>query len=248
MPRPIHNRMKNGGRRAVAAGALCATIFCIFAAWTARAAVVYVEDFSSGANGWGDRDPGEMTVTHESSVGSPAYSAMQGSFSAQGFPIPQTDAFRIDGGGNFVGNYNAIGNGLTQISFDLYAEDILPSDLFIRLISGGDVFSFQFNLSGVSVDSWRTYTVNLDWSYGWNGLSQAAFNSALSSVSALEIELTRNSSGSQLYYLTNLQTLDGDLPPNPTPSDAVPEPGEGLLYLGFLLLAALGRRAIRAEA
>lgn len=226
----------------------------ILIAASLHAAVVFVEDFSSGANGWGDRDPGEMAVSHESSVGAPAYSAMQGSFAAQGFPVPQTDAFRIDSGGNFVGDYNAIGNGLTQLSFDLYAEDILPSDLFIRLISGSDVFTYQFSLAGLSVDSWRTFNVNLAWSYGWNGIGQAAFNSALSSVSALEIELTRSGSAAQLYYLSNISSYDNQLPPDHEGGgggggDAVPEPGEGLLYLGFILLSALGRRhVIRARA
>lgn len=217
-------------------------IVCLAA--SARAAVVYVEDFSTGANGWGDRDPGEMSVSYASSVGSPAYSAMQGAFASQAFPIPQTDAFRIDSGGNFVGNYTAIGNGLTQLSFDLYAEDVLPSDLFIRLISGADVFSYQFSLAGVSVDSWHTYSVNLAWSYGWNGIGQSAFNAALSSIDALEIELTRSGTGAQLYYLTNFKTFDDDLPPDvgPGAGNAIPEPGQGLLYLGFVVMAALGRR------
>lgn len=220
----------------------CATLFVVPVA--ARAAVVYLEDFSSGANGWGDRDSGKIAVSHELSVGSPAHAAMQGEFASQGFPIPQTDAFSISSGVNFVGDYTSYGNGLTQIAFDLYSENLLPSDLFIRLISGANTFTYQFNLSGSPVDSWNTYSVNLTWGSGWSGIGQAAFNSALTSVSALEIQLTRNGTGAQAYYLGNIQTLDGDLPPGPGGGggDAVPEPSQGLLYLGFMLLLALGRR------
>lgn len=211
-----------------------------------RASVVYIEDFEGGANGWGDRDSGEMGVTYQSSVGSPASGAMQGAYNSQGFPIPQTDAFSITSGANFVGDYTSYGNGLTQISFDLYAEDIIPSDVFIRLVDGSNVFTYQLSLALMGVDTWTTFTVNLGWAYGWNGASEAAFNSALTSVDALEIELTRSGSGSQLYYLDNIQTLDDDLPP--PSSSAVPEPGEGLLFFGVMVMLGIKRRQmVRAK-
>ena len=203
-------------------------------------AVVYTEDFGSGANGWGDRDSGEMGVSHQGSVGVPASAAMQGSFAAQGVNIPQTDAFRISSGANFIGNYNTKGNGLTQIQFDLFADDIVPSDLFIRLIDGSNTFSYQFNLGSFAINTWTTFSINLTWSAGWSGLSEGAFNTALGSVDALEIQLTRNNTGAQLYYLDNITTLDTDLGGGGGGS-AVPEPGTGLLFLGAMVLFAVRR-------
>lgn len=211
------------------------SLITMLTASAAFGAVVYTENFTGGANGWGDRDSGEMTVSHQASVGVPASAAMQGSFASQGVNIPQTDAFRISSGADFVGNYTTKGNGLTQIQFDLYADDIVPSDLFIRLIDGSNTFSYQFNLGSFAINTWTTFSINLTWSAGWSGLSEGAFNTALTSVDALEIQLTRNNTGAQLYYLDNITTLDTDLGGGGGGS-AVPEPGTGLLFLGFATL------------
>ncbi len=170
---------------------------------------MYLEEFNVNAAGWGDRDAGEMSVSYDATN-----DRMVGSF-AVSF-LSMSDAFRITSG-NFMGNY--VTPGLTQISFDLVAANILPSDLFLRIFSGSDLFTYQFNPVSLSA----TYVVNLDWSAGWNGLSEAAFNAALTSVTALEIQIARNGSGAQSYYLDNVQTLDTDLGGGDG-SSAVPEP------------------------
>jgi hypothetical protein len=213
-----------------------------------RAAVVSIESFDSGLNGWTDRDAGEMAVSHDGGVGNPAGS-MEGSFAVQGFPVPQTDAFVINSGGDFVGNYTSYGvGGLTAISFDLYAEDIAPSDLFIRLIDGSETFTYQFMSAGtMPLDTWTTYNINLAWAYGWVGSSESAFNTALTSVDQLEIQLTRSGTGSQFFFLDNVTTYDDPLGPPPDTS-AVPEPAVGLLLLqGAMILRGI-RSRIRAQA
>ena len=214
-----------------------AIFFCLMAAATAaRGAVVYTETFDiSGANGWGNRAGGLMSVSGPASLGSPASDALQGSFAASGSPLI-TDAFNISSGGDFVGDYTSLGvGGLTQFKFDLYAENAVPSDLFIYLVSGGvDYYSYQLNLSGMVVDSWRTFTVNLD-GVGWSGPGD--FSTALGSVSEVQIELTRNGTSAQAFYLDNIQTLDGPV----SGSSAVPEPNTLLM----LSLAGAGLFSFR---
>ena len=188
------------------------TLAMVMVVWVgpAQAAILFLEDFSGGAAGWGDRDAGEMSVSYDG-----GNDRMDGTFAASF--LPMTDAFRISTGVNFMGDY--VTPGLTQISFDLVAANVLPSDLYIRIFGGANLFTYQFTPINLS----DTYVVNLDWSAGWNGLSEAAFNAALTSVTALEIQITRNGSGAQSYYLDNVQTLDTDLGGGGGGS-AVPEP------------------------
>lgn len=204
-----------------------------------RGAIMVLEEFNGGANGWADRDG----VMSDSWDGGNLW--MVGSFGSQAFPIPQTDAFRINSGTDFLGNYTT--PGLTQIRFDLYAEDVLPSDLFIRLVNGSDVFSYQFNLGSMIIDDWTTFTVNLDWTYGWSGPSQSAFNTALGAggVDQLEIQLTRNGTGGQSFYLDNVETLDTDIGGGGG-NGVVPEPNQALLMvMGVVVIYSMRRSVLK---
>jgi hypothetical protein len=204
----------------------------LMAAWSGRAsgAVLYLEEFNVNAAGWGDRDSGEMSVSYDGTN-----DRMVGSF-ASSF-LPMSDAFRITSG-NFMGNY--VTPGLTQISFDLVAANVLPSDLMIRIFSGSDLFTYQFNPVSLS----DTYLVNLSWSAGWNGLDEAAFNAALTSVTALEIQIARNGSGAQSYYLDNVQTLHTDLGGGGGGS-AVPEPNMvSMFVLAVAVFSGLRRYTV----
>ncbi len=197
-------------------------------------AILYLEDFDDGANGWGTRD-GEMTVAHDG-----GNEWMQGSFGASF--LPQNDAFRISSGSNFTGDYS--GNGLTQIRFELFSEDVLPSDLFFRMIAGADIFEYQFATIN-NLNNWQSFTLNLVWSFGWSGPGEAQFNSALTSVDAIEIQLTRNGTGVQNYYLDNVETLDTELG-DPGAPGAVPEPvSVGLFAMGVVFLLAVRRMYVR---
>jgi hypothetical protein len=202
------------------------------------AAVLYVEDFDPNIAGWTGRD-GEMTVSHDA-----VNYWVAGSFAASF--LPQDDAFRIDTGTDFLGNYTSgsANHPLTQISFDFYAANVLPSDLFMRIIDGVNTFSYQFTPLNGALMNWKTFTVNLDWSYGWSGLSEAAFNAALTSVDKLEIQIARRGTGAQTFYLDNVRTLNTDIGGG-EPGDAVPEPSIfGLILIAAFLIGALRRSRI----
>lgn len=206
----------------------------------ARAAVLYLEGFTDTDGGWTSRD-GEMVVYNDG-----GNDWLVGDFASQGlFPSPQTDAFRINSGANFLGGYStALPNPLTQIRFRLMANDVLPSDLFIRLVNGTDVFSYQFSLGSMTVGSWSTFTVDLLWNYGWSGPSESAFNTALGAggVDQVQIQLTRSGAGAQLYFLDDVQTLDTDLGGGGGGGSVVPEPRLALMMvLGAVLLYSMRR-------
>lgn len=204
--------------------------------WGAMAAILHLEDFSSDV-GVTDRDD-IMTVGHDG-----VNDRMSGSFAFQAFSSPQVDAFVINSA-PFVGDY--VTPGLTQIRFQMFAVNILPSDLFIRIIDGANVFSYQFNPIAGMLNDWETFTVNLAWSFGWGGPSEAAFNAALNSVDQIEIQLTRNTGVAQEFRLDNFQTLDTDLggeDPGGGPS-AVPEPTTMSMLIFILMIGMMLRRRL----
>jgi hypothetical protein len=211
----------------------------LFAAVPVGAAIVIVEDFEGGANGWTDRDAGEMTVTHQASVGAPASGAMQGVFAGQVFAVPQTDAFIINSGTDFLGGYA----GITGFTFDLFALNVLPSDATLRLISGANTFFYTLNLAAMGVGVWTGFEVSLTYSSGWVG-GAAAFNAALSSVDQVEVQLTRSGLAAQTYYLDNFATTDQDFGDGGGGGgSAVPEPDSLtlILFAGLLVLVARNR-------
>ncbi len=194
------------------------------------AAALYLEDFETDI-GVVNRD-GIMTVTHDA-----GNEWMVGSFPLQGFPIPQSDAFVIDSA-QFTGSYA----GLTQIRFQMYAVNVLPSDLFIRIIDGANVFSYQFNPIAGMFNNWQTFTVDLAWSFGWSGPSELDFNTALTSVDQIEIQLSRNTGVLQEYHLDNLETLNTDLGGGGGGPSAVPEPSTISMLLFVVMLGLIMRR------
>ncbi len=210
-----------------------------------RGAVMIVEDFSGGANGWVERPDGSgMTVSHDG-----GNFWMVGSFASQFFPFPETDAFAINTGTDFLGNYltGTANHPLTQIKFDLFADDVLPSDLFIRLVNGTDVFSYQFSLASMNINTWTPFSINLDWTAGWSGPSQLAFNTALGAggVDQVEIQLSRGGSGFQSFFLDNVSITNTPLNGGGS-NQAVPEPNQFLLLvLGGVLVYSLRRSSLK---
>ncbi len=211
---------------------------CIFV----NGAILTTEDFSLDDGGWATRD-GEMTVTRDA-----GNEWMQGTFAGQGFPIPQTDAFRLDSGTDFLDDYTSA--GITQIQLQMYAADVLPSDLFIRLIDGANVFSYQFSPLGAMLNNWATFTVDLTWSFGWSGPGSSQFTNALTGIDAIEIQLSRNGTGAQSYYFDNFQTLDTEIDEGGPPS-AVPEPASvsliALMGVSFLIFRRRAARPVRVR-
>jgi len=197
---------------------------------SASAAILHLEEFNS-----------DVGVYSRDSIMTVGYDAgndwMTGSFALQGFPIPQTDAFVVDSA-EFTGSYA----GLTQLRFQMYAVNVLPSDLFIRIIDGANVFSYQFNPINSMDGNWGTFTVDLAWSFGWSGLSEAAFNTALTSVDQIEIQLSRNTGSFQEYYLDNVETLDTELGGGGGGPSAVPEPTTMSMLLFVVIVGFVLRR------
>jgi hypothetical protein len=195
-------------------------------------AELYLEEFPNDAAGWTTRD-GEMTVSHDN-----VNDWLVGSYAASF--LPQSDAFTINTGANFIGDYTSgtTNHPLTQIRFDLYAVNVLPGDLFIRLIDGANTFSYQFTPMQAAGIGFETFTVNLAWSFGWSGLSESAFNTALTSVDAIEIQLSRSGIGVQSYYLDNVETLNSDI----GGSGVIPEPSTISLMVSALFVISLDRR------
>jgi len=172
------------------------------------AALLELEDFSTGTGGWGDRDSGEMSVGYAAGTGNPAGS-VSGSF-ADGVLTPETDAFRL-ASGPFMGDvmdgypdYNP-----TYWAFDFYAENVVPSDMIMRIGSGSSSFSRSLTAQvNGGAGSWYTVTAPVTYS-GWFGGSQAAFDATMSNLQYIELQLTRNGDDYQTYYIDNFQ-LQGD--------------------------------------
>ena len=220
--------------------AAAALVLCLAAA--AQGAVFYTDTFASGLDGWVDRDPGKMTDSYNSGFGNPAGSD-QGTFAAQVFPVPQTDAWRANSGtatGAFTGNYWATVPGFTGYRFDFYAANVLPSDLTLRFGNGTSTFSLALlpiNLNITSVGSWYSVGVTLDYSQGgWFGGTAAQFSNTLSNVTFVDVQVTRNGTGAQTYNLDNFALVNQLI--------FVPEPTSGLFWFGWALVFGGLRRKL----
>ncbi|HMP75717.1 MAG TPA: PEP-CTERM sorting domain-containing protein [Kiritimatiellia bacterium] len=234
-----------------------AVLFLLLAAaQPVPAAVLLIESFDSDPD-WVDRDPGNMAVSHNALVGSTVNGSLEGAF-ASSF-APATDAFRINGTvddginpnpppptGPWVGNYNTLYPGYQQFVFDFLPEDVLPSSFSI-IISDG-VNTFQRNLlpqldSGAG--AWYyDLSVPLVYDSTWAIFGTSAeFSAMMSSVSYIDIQITRNTSVEQSYFIDNFRLTDDPVELNG--SEAVPEPGTfALLALSVLALTALRKQLI----
>lgn len=207
----------------------------------APAAVFYTETFDSGTAGWTDRDPGELTAGASATVGNPAGS-LRGSFGTQLIPTPQTDALRAGtgaSGGNFAGNYYADVAGFTGFKFEFYSTNVLPTDLSVRFGNGTNTFTLAVGYQVPSLGVWYTVGVPLDYSWGWFGGTAAQFSNTLSSVSFVEVQITRNGGTAQSYYVDNFRLVNELI--------FVPEPASGLFWFGWALVFGGLRRKLTAR-
>ena len=219
----------------------CVAAICV-AGGAARGAVLYTsytETFPDDG-GWIDRDAGlDWDVAQNGGVGSPPGS-LEGFFASQPVPSPETDAWRADGSGNtgnFLGDYWTDVPGFTAWRFSFYAGDIVPSDLTIRFGNGVDTFTRLVGANVTSAGQWFTIDVPLSYG-GWYGGTADDFSNALSSVTFIDVQVTRNGSGNQYYYMDNFQIRD-DV------AVSVPEPATGLFWFGAVLLYGLRRHMSR---
>lgn len=222
------------------------------------AGFIFTETWDSSDAGWTSSGTG-LSVSHSGTFGSPLGSLL-GSFGAQGIPSPESGSFYADStasGSAYTGNYWSDLGNFYGWSLDFYAEDILPSSLFMRF--GDGVNTYQANLlSQVSaVGNWYTLlTPGLTFGpSGWLGAGGlGGLSNALASVQWLELRLDRNQESGQTYYVDNfLHRSDdngggddggGDDGGGDDGGGNVPEPGTLTMGLGLagLSLSAWCRR------
>ena len=218
-----------------------AWLVLMVAATTARGASFYTETFAAGTGGWQDRDPAEMTVSHNAGFGNAAGS-LQGSFASQGVASPEVDDFRADGTGSsaaFVGDYWTDVPNFSSWSFDFYSDDILPSDVIVRFSDGFNTFFRSVSVAS-SLNAWQSVSVSLSYA-GWFGGSASAFSNALAGVTFVDVQVSRSGTGAQTYFLDNFALNGGG---GGGGGGAVPEPEQGLLILGAMVLFAFRRRRL----
>lgn len=211
------------------------------AALPARAAVLSTETFGSGSSGWVDRDAAEMTVSYNAGFGNTAGS-LQGSFAAQGSPAFESDAFRAtaaSSGGAFSGDFYTTYPTFSYLTFDFLAADVLPSTLIFRIGDGVNTFLYNVSPQLNTLAAWTTINVSLAYSGSWLGGSAAQFSNVFNNVTFMDVQVARNGTGAQDYFVDNFTLHDGPS----AGGDAVPEPNSiGLLLVGVGAMYHLRRR------
>lgn len=179
----------------------------------AYAASPYTETFDSTTAGWRDRDATEMTVTNDLSAGNPG-GCLRGSFAASGGPPPtEIDAFSATGTlatANFIGDYQ--GAQIDLIGLDVRAEQVLPSEVLVRIIGNGTTFFRSIKAGLAATGTWYSFAISLDSlsAGGWSGGSADQFRAALTNITAVEIQITRAGTPLQDYLVDNVYV--GPLP------------------------------------
>lgn len=197
------------------------------------------ETFDVNSAGWLDRDPAEMTVGFAAGFGNPSGS-LQGTFASQGSPSFESDAFRVTSagsGGDFSGNLYLSYTNFSTVEFAFYAEDILPTTFIIRIGDGTNTFLYNLNPQLASAATWTTVSVSLAYLASWLGGSATQFSNLFTSVAFMGVQVGRNGTGVQDYFLDNF-TLNF----NETLA-AVPEPATfGMLLIGLTTLFMIRKR------
>lgn len=205
----------------------------------AGAAVLAIETFDASDAGWLDRDPQEMTVGHAAGFGDPSGS-LQGSFAGQQTPAFESDAFRVtsaSSGGDFSGNLYLSYTSFSTVSFAFYAEDVLPATFILRIGDGTNLFLYNMSPQLVSPATWTTVNVSLAYSAGWLGGSATQFSNLFTSVAFMDVQVGRNGTVAQDYFLDNFMLNFGET------LAAVPEPATlGMILVGAAALATVRRR------
>lgn len=221
---------------------LVATLFAGLLTGLAQGAVMMVEEFQADPN-WQSRD-GEMTVAWSSGVGNMAGS-LQGTFADQAIPFPEIDAFRIDfnaSGGPWIGDFHTLYPSNTQLTFDFMANDVLPSSLVIQISDGFTTFIRNLFPQLGGVGSFINLSAPLAYDGNWLGGNALQFSNVLGSVNFIDIQLARNSTASQSYFVDNF-AINNDTLPGPPPATAVPEASTlQFAVIAFALLIILRRK------
>lgn len=218
----------------------------------AQGAALVWESFDSDPD-WYARD-GELTVSWSSGVGN-APGSLHGYYDAQDVPSPEIDAFRVDysvAGGPWVGDYHTLYPTFTAFTFDFMAQNVLPSSFVIQIGDGATTFIRNLLPQVMSIGSFGLITVPLVYDAGWLGGSASQFYDVLGSVAFIDLQLGRNTTAAQNYYVDNFSLNDDELSPPPPSSAGVPEPAAvHMVIIAMTILFAtrrqsrLARRGIR---
>lgn len=225
------------------AAALAALLFGL--TLRTSAVVLASETFDVNDAGWTSRDPLEMTTAFSGGFGNPAGS-LQGTFGSQVTPAFESDAFRVSSGssgGAFSGNLYLSYASFSSVSFSFYAEDVLPSTFILRVGNGTNTFLYNLTPQLTTTATWMNVSASLSYSAGWIGGTAAQFSNVFAGVNFFDVQVARNGTGVQDYFLDNfnLNSIAESL-------SIVPEPASfGLILLGiFALYMARKRRRDRA--
>ena len=160
-----------------------------------RGAAVHTETFSSSAAGW--VGAGDMTLSWTNNM-------LRGQFGSQGIPTPQTGSFvatNTASGGAFAGDYQ--GEGIQLIGFSFRASGVVPSAIQIRFWNTNSTFFRGCTTYVASTGTWYHFAFSMadrD-AGGWVGGTPEGFAEALNDVGWVEVQLTRNGTALQRYYL-----------------------------------------------
>jgi hypothetical protein len=173
-------------------------VVALFVAQHAKGAGIYRETFSEGMAGW--TNSGQLSVAYSNG-------ALVGRFAAQAIPAPDTGALRAtntSSGGAFVGNYRDAGIWLIGLSF--MAADIIPSSCALRLVGVTNSFFRSFKSYIVQTGVWYRFAfpVTSVAEGGWVGGSEALFQSVITNVLGVQIELLRNGTEAQRYFVDDV--------------------------------------------
>ena len=218
-------------------------LIAVLVAARAGAATIITDQFNSGLDGWVDSNPAQMPVTADTGFGL-SLGSIKGVFAAQSLAFVQTGAFvatNTTDSGAFTGNYWTGATNFTGFTFNFYADTILPSDFILTFNGNGSTFSYSLENQSMGVGAWSSLAVPLTYGSGWLGGNATAFSNSLTSVQYVDVQLTRNGTSQQTYWLDNFALTN-----QPLDINLVPEPGTGVLALGGLA-AILARRRIRRQ-
>lgn len=179
------------------------------AAASSDAASLFTETFSvtNYISGWQDRESAYMPVTNSATSGNPG-GCLAGSFSAIGFPSPQTDAFVATGlleTAHFMGDYTQ--GDAVLLGFDFRANQVVPytNNLLVRIKSDTNSIERYINNTIHQTGIWYSLRFSLlsPELGNWKGKTNL-FSSIMTNVTLLEFEITRNGLGAQTYLLDNI--------------------------------------------
>lgn len=199
-----------------------------------RATPIMTETWDSGTvNGW--------TSTGDATLGNPG-TYLSISLPAETAPVPGTDIVQTGPGAasGLTGDY--IAAGVHSVNFRFLAQDYAPDTLALYFASPTHNWTLALDPATVSVGSWTSYTVSLDYTAGWMGgpgADAAAFASDLASIDTIGISIGRNYGAcanppAQIYGLDDF-----------TANVATPEPETYVLLMAALAPLLVVYRKLR---